>query len=205
MNLFLKTLPVFYCFLFLMMIPFVYSAAGQQRTEASATPLECKIFVKNGLYAPKEHPVLFGDEYTVPPIRMHFAKPVAPGETPVKITIFYVWEWLRFPSPEHSTGSWEEAEDIVHCTGIVPEKNLIIPSYTVRPNAWYSGKYANENRNRPRFTRIEVLLETANCYNPALHFDKKELNRFRDAVAIITMRCGGLPKYRFEKLDKVWA
>ena len=201
MNRFQKARTSIYRYLFLIMILSVYSAAGQERPEAPAASLECKVFVKNGLFAPKEDPVLFGDEYTVLPIRMHFPRPAAPDETPVKIRIFYVWEWLRFPAPEHSRGVWEDANDIIHCTGLVPDRNVVIPAYTVKPNAWYSGKYANENRNRPRFTRIEIMLETPNCYNPALHFDKEELNRFRDSVAIITMRCGGLPKYRFEKLD----
>lgn len=91
--------------------------------------------------------------------------------------------------------------DIVDCTGIIPEKNILIPPYTVRPNAWYSGKYANETQNRPRFTRIEVSLETPKCGAPRLHFDKKELSRFRDSVAFITLPCGGLPRFRFEKRD----
>lgn len=88
-----------------------------------------------------DNPVTFGDPFTVSAITINFVsadthEPLVPD----KVDVFYIWNWLEYPYPEHSWGAWSNAYDIIQCEPINTPR-LVIPSRTVLPRGWYKGFY----------------------------------------------------------------
>lgn len=178
--------------------------------------MACAIFVSSSIVThaqqvvPKEgdcasfgfdekKPLLFGREFKVPDLRFRFKNPGSESKyRPYVIRVFYVWKWLEYPYPESARGAWSEADDIIDCTNVT-NSDFVVPAYSVIPKGWYSGEFANERKNLPRFDHIEVAFKTKECGAPRLLFNKKEIEKFRTRIALVSLPCGGLPKYEFIK------
>lgn len=170
--------------------------AAMHAQQVDPTAIKCVLDVPNGVFAPEKEPVLFGTAFKVPDLRFQF---VSKSENlPSIVRVFYIWEWFEYPARGRSGGVWDDAGDIVECSN-VGKMNIVIPAYNVVPKGWYSGEFANGRKNIPKFDHIEVAFETKECGAPRLLFDKKEIEKFRKMVALVSLPCGGLPKYEFLK------
>ncbi len=157
----------------------------------------CFVDVENGVSAPEAKVLLKGAAYKVPALNFRLNLSEKDTENrPHTIRIFYIWEWLEYPSRGRRGGAWEDAGDIVECSS-GEKSSIVIPAYTVIPKGWYSGEFANERKNTPRFDHMEVAFETKDCGAPRLLFDKKEIENFRKMTALVSLPCGGLPTYKF--------
>ncbi|CAN5415835.1 hypothetical protein BH10ACI3_BH10ACI3_06950 [soil metagenome] len=169
-------------------------------TVATAQPAmpskgKCELSIADGISSPKGTPSLFGQGFNIPDLRFRFVDFGNRVENlPQVVRIFYVWEWWEYPYPDHPRGVWNEANDIVLCTGVTNDE-ILIPAYKVEPKGWYSGKYART----PRFDHIEVSFENKECGTPRLLFDKKKTQKFMNMTALVSLPCGGLAKVEFVK------
>lgn len=159
----------------------------------------CTTFVKNGLYAPSEQPVLFGKEFIVPELRIRFRTRESKDELPNKITLFYIWEWFRYPNPDHPNGGWDEAGDIIDCDGSISSDIIKIPGYSVEPKGWYKGDYAGNHKNMPRFSYLEIGFDTPSCRDPRLQIKKKDIHRFKSRILEVSLPCVGQLTHEFVK------
>ncbi|QQS33245.1 MAG: hypothetical protein IPM50_01290 [Acidobacteriota bacterium] len=170
-----------------------------QSIDSQPETIDCGLFVEGGLDAPSENPVLSGRVFAVPDLRFFISPSERRSAFGVKqIKVFYIWEWFRFPYPDRANGAWDEAVDIVECNSI-PTNMFTIPSFSVRPRGWYSGKFANTGKNLPRFVRVEISFEIDDCGTQRLKFSPKELDRFGKSRANVQITCGAPPKYTFQR------
>jgi hypothetical protein len=163
---------------------------GSLRAQPSATTeLTCSTSALNA-FAPEKPVLLTGSEAKIPELRLQISTDVLP-ET---IRIWYDWVWLEYPYPEHPFGVWSGADDIVDCTAR-GATNVRIPSYVVKPKGWYSGKYARS----PKFDHLEIAFISKECGDPRIILSKREVQKFETMRALVSVPCGGVAKYKFEK------
>ena len=80
---------------FVICLVFFSSVEAQTITPIEA---ECKLFVANGLWGPKEEPLLLGPEFRVPELRFRFVEAAHQSKDSLKkIRVFYAWESLEYP------------------------------------------------------------------------------------------------------------
>jgi hypothetical protein len=147
--------------------------------------------------------VIFGKEFQVPELSMRFVdaqtgKPVIPKV----VNIHYYWQWLEYPYPEHAWGAWSDAEDWVKCT-TGGDDRLSVPVHRVKPRGWYNGKYTKfpytlSGSREPKFDRLEIVFEFENGA-PRLIVDRKELGRYKNAIAVVKLPHAGRAEVQFEK------
>lgn len=167
---------------------FVFGASGQQ---IKPPERNCSMF--GSVEAQRGKPLLVGPKFQAPDLRFRFTNLGNRSENlPKVVRIFYIWNWLEYPYPEHSWGYWNEESDIIDCTNSNIE--TVIPAYHVVPKGWYSGKFART----PQFDHIEVAFDIKDC-SPRILFSKKEIAKFRTATAEVSLSCGVVAKYKFVK------
>lgn len=105
----------------------------------------------------KRIPVVFGDPYLVPPLKIqlidkHTNKPAAEA----RITLNYRWKWFEYPFTEAPLGVWSEASYSTTCSA--NEDGVIeVAAFKVEPHGWYKGIYSLGKK--PKFSYIEVGYE----------------------------------------------
>ncbi len=157
---------------------------------------------ENGLTSINGKPVgpalIFGDKSTVPTIYMRFVD-LRTGLSlrPIEVALAYGWRWIQYPYPEHPTGAWSEASDMVSCRPT--ESDMIeIPSFEVRPRGWYDGKYAKfPFARKPSFTGIDVTATFDEC-TARVTIKPGDLTRLQGHTAVVTVNCHGKSALTFE-------
>jgi len=131
-------------------------------------------------------PVIFGEKYPVPAMRIRFIDGATQLPLQVKsIAVNYGWKWLRYPYPEHAWGVWEDAADLLSC---LPDKEgwIDVPMHEVRPRGWYDGKYTRWPwSKRPHFESVEVVAFTG--YFARTRLRPVDLQKFSDHDLVITV------------------
>lgn len=155
---------------------------------------------------PPHKPVIFGKDFQVPELHMRFLdaetrKPLIPKV----VNVHYYWLWLEWPAPEHAWGAWSDAQDWIKCT-TGGDDQLVVPARTVKPRGWYNGKYTKfpytlSGSKEPKFDRLEIVFEFEKGA-PRLIIDRKDLNRYQDAVAVVKLPYAGHAEVQFEKRTK---
>jgi len=131
-------------------------------------------------------PVIFGDRFLVPAMRIHFV--VGNSETPLPnsgVAIKYGWRWLGYPYPEHGWGAWLDAADQLECES-GREGWIDVPSHEVKPRGWYDGKYTRFPWSRhPHFTEVEIVAVTSHGGSARTKLGARDLTRFADSDLVI--------------------
>ena len=154
------------------------------------------------LYASEErnrgNPVIFGKQFAVPALRFRFLDEKR-GQpfVPKMVNVHYYWLWIEYPYSEHAWGAWSDAEDWVQCS-TKSQDDLIVPARTIQPRGWYSGRYTFFPWRQPKFDRLEIVIEHARCA-PRLIVEARDLDRFRDATAIVKLLCAARPEVEFQR------
>ena len=124
----------------------------------------------------KNPPVISGEPYTVPKLRLQ----IIDAQTGVQIgerevIVRYVWRWFEYPYPERPLGVWSDAYDLVRCTagkdGLVP-----LSEFKVIPDGWYNGKMLMGRK--PEFTHLDVSVHLEKQITH-IRVTKDELERYR--------------------------
>ena len=124
----------------------------------------------------KNPPVISGEPYTVPKLRLQ----IIDAQTGVQIgerevIVRYVWRWFEYPYPERPLGVWSDAYDLVRCTagkdGLVP-----LSEFKVIPGGWYNGKMLMGRK--PEFTHLDVSVHLEKQITH-IRVTKDELERYR--------------------------
>jgi len=156
--------------------------------------------------ATRGSPVIFGKQFAVPALRFRFLdKKTGRPFVPKMVNVHYLWLWIEHPYPEHDWGAWSDAEDWVQCSSKTQD-DLIVPARTIQPRGWYSGRYTFFPWRQPKFDRLEIVIEHGQGCGPILTVKARDLDRFRDATAILKVPCAGfLPGFvdvDFERRSK---
>lgn len=156
--------------------------------------------------ATKGKPVIFGDDFQVPELHLRFVnretgKPLIPKAVHVN----YGWKWLEYPYPEHAWGAWSDGSESVLCS-IAGTAELVVPPRTVKPRGWYEGKYTRfpytlTGSKKPKFDGIVIVVEFGSCM-PRLEVEANDLDRYKDATAIIKLPCQWPVEVEFLKRSK---
>src|SRR5689334_188425 len=119
----------------------INSSPSRLRAEAVPEPEESNCTLASSIDTTKGKPLVYGDSFRVPSLRLRFVKK-STGESvvPKAVHIHYLWKWLEYPYPEHGWGAWVDAEELVNCTPS-GRATLSVPELIVRPRGWYDGKY----------------------------------------------------------------
>ena len=171
------------------------SAHGQEEPFVSMSDVECRLRGSTDLDWGEA--VIFGNEFNVPSLNIRFVRqntgePLIPDE----IVLFYMWDWIRWPYPEHAWGVWYPGLDDVVCTTNGQSDITILP-HTVRPRGWYAGKYTRfpftlVGSRRPRFSHIEISIQFGGCSRRLL-VDADDLEPYERNIAVINVSCGTRP------------
>lgn len=131
-------------------------------------------------------PVIFGESHEVPPMRVRIVDGVSgqPLETK-KIYVWYYWEWLEYPYPEHAWGAWSQARDTLTC---VPDRHGWIgtPAHTVKPRGWYDGVHTRFPWPRkPNFIGVTIRIINKQGYTPNAYLEKKDFRKFKSSDLVV--------------------
>lgn len=188
----------------------VGTASAQNRANAGSCALVSSdvLFPSPSASKPDRPPheaVIFGKEFPVPELHLRFinqetGKPI----TPKVVHVAYGWKWLEWPYPEHAWGAWSDAQDSVECT-TGGDNELVVPERTVKPRGWYNGKYAKfpyTLSGKPYFDGLVVVVEFGNDCRPRLAISRKDLDKYRNTVAVLKLPCQWPVEVEFEKRSK---
>jgi hypothetical protein len=162
---------------------------GGVATAQEAT-VGCELFAaaeENPLGGKQSDPVIFGKPYGVPDLHLQFEED---GNVmrPSKIAVYYIWNWLEYPYPDHPFGVWSSAHDWFNCN-VGENGKLTVPSFTVKPRGWYKGFYIYFPwPKKPHFDHVELTLHVEGCA-PKLQIDAEDLKRYTGARAIVKVSC----------------
>lgn len=138
----------------------------------------------------KGRPLIWGKPYVVPSLHLSFVdKESGEAVKPSKVDVFYIWQWIEYPYPDHPWGAWSNAHDWVRC---LPNDGgaLRIPPFTVKPRGWYDGKYTKFPwSKKPYFDYLEITVHLDECA-PKLRIDLKDLKRYQRERAMLRVSCG---------------
>ena len=140
-------------------------------------------------YIKQPTPLIFGDHYQVPPMRIRILDRKTGQPLKVeKVTIKYRWRWLEYPYSEHAWGAWSEAADSCSCH---PDLQgwIEVPAHEVKPRGWYKGKYIYWPYPKlPHFDEVEVVAFSG--YFARTNIASADLPKFRKNVLVITVQDG---------------
>ena len=157
---------------------------------AGATTLTCGSLHEpqsfHDAYVNQPVPLIFGDRYPVPRMRIRFINGATQRPLEVKgITVNYDWLWLEYPYSEHAWGAWSDAADSLSCQ---PDQEgwIALPAHEVLPRGWYDGKYTRWPwPHRPHFESVEVVAFTG--YFGRTRLLPEDLKKFADCDLVITV------------------
>ena len=195
------------CITALLHIP---ASAQEMLDEPSTDPGSCWVGyrpVKNKLMYAKPggeiipEPLIYGEKYKVPALHVRFVKlgtnePIIPD----RISLYYTWEWIEYPYPEHAWGAWDGSHDSIDC---LPQMNneLTVPPYEVVARGWYDGKYTRVPwPKKPRFAYLEFRVFFSDSCHRAFLLSKRQLDMFKKKVAVMPLSCRAVDDVRFEDI-----
>lgn len=163
---------------------------------------QCKCTLQQLEDVSRGTPVIWGKPYEVPALHLEFRdESTGMPCSPTEIMIHYCWEWLQYPATERPWGAWTDTSDLLICNPN-GETDVEIPIYLVKPRGWYDGKYTKFPWPKtPHFDRIEIMFSYNGCESNVI-WESKDLKKFRDSKAIITLPCGGHVRVEYAKLSK---
>jgi hypothetical protein len=162
--------------------------------------MECKLWARaeqNPLGGKQSNPVIFGKPYVVPELHLQFEEG---GQVvrPNKVAVFYMWNWLEYPYPEHPFGAWSSARDTFECD-VNKSGKLTVPSFTVKPRGWYRGFYTYFPwPKKPYFDSVELIIHVEGCA-PKLKIGVEDLKQYQGALAVVKVSCNSPIEVAFRK------
>lgn len=157
----------------------------------------CGKFVEPLNSGDKPAPLIFGEPYSVPRMRIRFING-ATGKLfqTESISVNYGWQWLEYPYPEHAWGAWSDGADSLSCKQD-HEGWIDAPAHEVRPRGWYAGWYTRWPwSHRPYFDHVEVLALTGYFARTLLR--PQDLRRFDQYDLVISVFDGWRAEIRWQ-------
>jgi hypothetical protein len=136
--------------------------------------------------------IFFGKEFKVPELKLKFEdRNTGSAVKPIYVRLFYTWQAITYPYPEHSWGAWYSYYEIWDCKP-EPDGTVVVPALEIKPRGWYDGKYSRFPWPRkPHFEQIEVR-PFFDGYNRTTFFSENNLSRLAKGVTLIKTSSSGL-------------
>lgn len=157
---------------------------------AASTDSACELYaeaVRIGAGKSAKAPLVFGKPFAVPSLRFQFERD---GQIvrPIEVDVFYYWNWIEYPYPEHPFGVWTDAADWFKCR-VAEDGNLAVPPHTVRPRGWYNGLFNYFPwPKKPLFSHLEITVKVEGCA-PKFHIAREDLERYKGVRATLKISC----------------